>query len=420
MRLIHFIFNIFKKLFRNILNKTCIDKISLLLLKRYLDLVLININVIFDTMKTLKLLIITFITLLFVSCTDDEDTKPALEIPSTYDASSFAANTTTQTAIKNQLAALTTEVKKGRAGTKITADGMKAIYNSGTPSLKSVTTTYYATFLDTWFAEAEKASGGDSLRFNTVPTGNGGVLGGYLFDNTGLEPEQVIEKGLFNAALYNHAITLMQGNVSAASIDQMLCIYGATPTFANTDNSAQGANKDDFGAKYVARRTKSSGGFYLDIKVALIKAQAAAKAGADYKPELNEALTTFRQNWEKAMAATVINYLYATISTLSATNPNDNTKASALHAYSEGVGFLHGFKTIPSGYKIITDAQIEQILLLMKAPHNGTPSSYLFVTDSFNQLPDLQKAIDELQKIYGFSATQLDEFKKNWISEEKR
>ncbi|GAB4339105.1 MAG: hypothetical protein OHK0038_18140 [Flammeovirgaceae bacterium] len=372
-------------------------------------------------MKTLKLLIsVLSLNLFLFSCSEEEDSKPALEIPSSYDATSFASNTATQSALKSQLAALTTEIKKGRAGTKITADGMRTIYNANIPSLKSVTTTYYASFLDTWFSEAEKASGGDTLKFNLLPAGNGGILGGYLFDNTGLEPEQVIEKGLFNAALYNHAVTLMQGNVTSATIDQILCIYGATPVFANTDNSSQGSNKDDFAAKYVARRTKSTGGFYLDIKAALIKAQAATKAGSEYRPELEEALTSFRQNWEKAMAATVINYLYAAISTLSATNPTDNAKASALHAYSEGVGFLHGFRTIPSAYKIITDGQIDQILILMKAPHNASPSSYLFVNDSFNQLPQLQKTIDELQKIYGFTNAQMEDFKKNWISEEKR
>ncbi|MCS6832861.1 MAG: hypothetical protein NZ521_04760 [Flammeovirgaceae bacterium] len=354
-----------------------------------------------------------------MSCSEDEDKKPALQVPTSYDGTNFVANTARETAVKNQLIALTNEVKKGRTGQKVQASTLRSLFNAGNPSLKAVTTPYYANFLDKWFDEVEKASGGATLNLSTLPNGEGGTLGGYLFDNTGIEPEQLIEKGLFEAALYNHAVSLLQGNITPATIDQLVCIYGATPSFANTDN-AQNPNKDDLAAKYAARRTKSSGGIYLDIKNDLIKAQAAAKAGNAYKAELMEALTSFRKNWEKAMGATIINYCFAAISTLSATNSTDNAKAAALHAYSEGVGFLHGFRTINASYKIITDAQIDQLLILMNAPYNGTPSSYLFVSDAFNQLPKLQNVIKELQKIYGFTDAQLEDFKKNWVNEEKR
>lgn len=370
-------------------------------------------------MKTSVWMLFALVAVVFWGCSEDEDKKPALQIPTMYDGANFQANTVKETTVKNQLMALTNEVKKGRTGQKVQASTLRSIFNAGNPSLKSVTTPYYANFLDKWFDEVEKASGGATLDLAILPEGDGGTLGGYLFDNTGIEPEQLIEKGLFEAALYNHAVSLLQGNITPATIDQLVSIYGATPAFVNTDN-AQNPNKDDFVAKYAARRTKSSGGIYFDIKNDLLKAQAAAKAGSTYKTELDEALTSFRKNWEKAIAATIINYCFSAISTLSSTNPTDNAKASALHAYSEGVGFLHGFRTINASYKIITDAQIDQLLLLMNAPYNGTPSSYLFVRDAFNQLPKLQTVIKELQKIYGFTDAQLEDFKKNWINEEKR
>ncbi|HRI60058.1 MAG TPA: hypothetical protein PK228_10055, partial [Saprospiraceae bacterium] len=115
---------------------------------------------------------------------------------------------------------------------------------------------------------------------------------------------------------------------------------------------------------------------------------------------------------------TIINYLYAVISKLSATNPSDADIASALHSYGETVGFTHGFRTLDN--KKITDTEIDELLTLLNAPATGTPTSYKFATDPLNELPKLTQVIAKLQSIYGFTAQELEDFKKNWVAEQNR
>ncbi|HLP95070.1 MAG TPA: hypothetical protein VK168_13595 [Saprospiraceae bacterium] len=368
-----------------------------------------------------KILLPSLLLIFLASC--GEKDKAPLQIPDAYDGAAFAANTTTQMALRSQLEALVTEIKKGRLpGTVVDYNTISQLYNAGTPSLKSITTTYYADRLEGsngWLNELSKASG--NLFTPGASSANGGNFEGYLFEENALELEQMVDKGLYGAALYHHAVTLMQAPVSLATVDQLVCIYGAHADFANTTTAAKAANPDKFLAGYAARRDKNDGlGLYSQAKNALIKLQAAVKAGNDYTQEQEEALAAFRLAWEKANAATVINYCHAVISTLSATNPSDPQKASALHAYSECVGFIHGWRSIPQGYKQITDAEIDQVLTLLNAPYNGTPTSYLFATDPLNELPKLTQVINTLKAEYGFTNQEIEDFKKNWVAEQGR
>jgi hypothetical protein len=244
----------------------------------------------------------------------------------------------------------------------------------------------------------------------------GGVYGGYLFDANGLEMEQMIDKGLYGAALYNHAITLMSQPLTTATTDQLVSIFGASPEFPNTNNTAKTQNPDRFMALYAARRDKNDGkGLYTQQKANFIKLQAAIKAGSQYKQEQEEALAAIKLTWEKASAATVINYCHAVIATLSSTNPTDAQKGAALHAYSECVGFIHGWRTLPQQHKKITDSQIDAILTLLNAPANGTPTSYKFITAPVSELPKLTQVINQLKAIYGFTDAEIEDFKNNWV-----
>jgi len=137
--------------------------------------------------------------LLISSCKKD---KKPLEIPTTYDASAYQVNTTNQYAVRGQLDAFISEAKKGRtAGIVVDAAVLNQLYSAGNPSLKSLTTAYYDGRLsgtNGWIQELSSASGGAYTP--GTPTGQGGVFAGYLFDEDGLEPEQLLEKGLFGAA----------------------------------------------------------------------------------------------------------------------------------------------------------------------------------------------------------------------------
>lgn len=360
------------------------------------------------------------ILILATSCKKEKD---PLNIPAQYDGAAWQVNTTLQYGVRAQLDALVTEIKKGRTtGVSLDYATLSQLYNAGTPSLKSLTTSYYDGRLDgagNWLDELAKASG--TVYTPGVPTSQGGAFGGYLFDENGLEFEQLVEKGLFGAAMYHHAVTLMQSDVTNEKADQILAIFGAHPDFPNTPTAGNAANPDKYLANYAARRDKNDGkGLYSQIKTNFITAQAAIKAGSDYNTERDEALSALRLNWEKVNFATVINYCHSVISKMSATNPSDSDKAASLHAYGECVGFVHGWRTIPQAYRTITDTEIDEVLTLLNAPFNATPTSYKFITDPLNELPKLTQVIQKLKTRYQFSDQEIEDFKKNWVAEQGR
>lgn len=365
---------------------------------------------------TLPLFAFLFLAAVFTAC-DDKEKKP-LDIPSAYDGTAFETNAATQTGVLSRFTSLVNEAKKGRtAGVVVNADSLNYWYTTGNPGLQSLVSAYYAPLASDWMDQLGVASG--NSYYPGPPVLSGGVYGGYLFDENGLEPEQMLDKGLYGAMLFHHFNELASGTITEATVDQMLAIFGANPTFPNSYQANLHAQPDKFIANYAARRDKNDGkGFYTNIRDQFIKLQAAVKAGPDYNEERDEAIAEIRLLWEKANAATIINYLYAVISKLSATNPTDADIASALHSYGETVGFTHGFRTLNN--KKITDTEIDELLTLLNAPANGTPTSYKFATDPVNELPKLTQVIGRLKSIYGFSDQEMEDFKKNWVAEQNR
>ncbi|MCU0436559.1 MAG: DUF4856 domain-containing protein [Raineya sp.] len=382
----------------------------------------------FSLLKTI--LPLFAVSVLAFSCKKDE-ARPALQIPASYDGSSFTTNATTQTSVITQLTNITNEAKKGRVqGTIVSKSALDNLFVTGNPSLATIITAYYKSKLEGtngWFDELANSSGGTYVPSNT-PTGQGGVFGtgssAYLFDENGLEMEQLIEKGQFGAVLYKHATDLIDGTaITTATADQLLAIFGATPAFANSgSNNVAVENRDKAMANYAARRSDINdvNSLYIQIQKQFIKLQAALKAGKDYNKERDEAIAEIKLLWEKINAATVINYCHSVISTMSQTTTTDNQKASALHAYGECVGFIHGWRTISQNHKKITDTQIDEVLVLLNAPYNATPTSYKFITEPANELPKLQQVISKLKAIYGFTDQEIESFRKNWVAEQSR
>ncbi|GAA4398925.1 hypothetical protein GCM10023187_10070 [Nibrella viscosa] len=358
----------------------------------------------------------------FTACKETETVDP-LVIPQQYDGAAYATNVTTATAVTQQYTNLVNETKKARtAGTKIDAQTLINLFTTGTPSLKSITTPYYVGKIEGtngWIAKMAKA-GGNTFDPN-VRTGSGGLYGGHVFDENGFGLVEAFENAMYGATLYNYAVQLATAeNPTPATADQLVALFGASPAFPNSNN-AKYPTPDRLLALYAARRDKNDGtGIYTKLRDAFIRYQAALKGGSRYTADRNAAFAEIKQYWEKAMAATAINYLHTTISTLSSTTLTDAQKGSALHAYNEAVSFLHGWRTLPLQHKKITDAQIDELLTLMNVPASGTPTSYLFLTDPVNQLPKLTQAIAKLKDIYGFSTQEIEDFKKNWINEQGR
>lgn len=361
----------------------------------------------------------------FQSCTKETDFDyPDLPVPTAYVDRGYEANTAEQRAVISQMQALAAYMKTGiQPGTVLSLSELNQLFETGNTSVSSVSTSYFRDQIVSgagYFKGISDASGG-SYSLGS-PSGQGGVYLNRLFDEYGVEYGEVIDKGLYAAALYNYATTFMSTSMTQADLDRVVCLFGANPSFANS-GSSNVARPDILMANYAARRDKlssSAPGYYSMFKNSCLRAQAAIEAGPGYASTLESSLTSLRSSWEKASAATAINYCHSTLASLSATNVDSAAIASGLHAYAECLGFIHGWKGIPQSNKIITDNEINELLLLLNAPYNLNPSSYLFVTDAVNQLPKIQSVIARLKEIYQFSDAEIEDFKTNWVSAQGR
>jgi len=380
----------------------------------------------------------------FASCKEDDKVTvpppPELQIPTFYDSTGYAANVVTESQVRAQLAALTRQMQVGRhMDSAVTLAALQTLYNGTT--LRAVTGASYQAKVDTALRELARASGkGVRYAWENAPNGDGGVIPttvggrtGYLYDEHVLEMEQVVEKGLFAAAMYNHAVSLISaGNITEATIDRLVEIYGAKPGFGNNERNSD-PNRDRFSAQYAARRsdTANANSLYAQIKRNLITAKAAVKAGSAFNQLRDQALADFKLNWEKALAATVINYCHSTLDGLRAPNRDDGIVTGAMHAYGEAVGFLSGWKAVPPSQRRITDAQIDELLDLLRAPYNQTANaqSYLFLStnSATAQLYRLDGrndpntgVIERLAQIYGFSNAEVEDFRRNWVNVQNR
>ena len=132
-----------------------------------------------------------------------------LIVPANYDDSNFERNTIIEEALRSQLSAFAKKAREGRTtGLIVDAGELAALFTSGTPSLRDITTNYYAGRVDEWIIELNKASG--NIYSIESRDGEGGVIGGDLMDETGLELMQMVDKGLYGAAMFIHAVGLTE------------------------------------------------------------------------------------------------------------------------------------------------------------------------------------------------------------------
>jgi hypothetical protein len=345
------------------------------------------------TTKTQHLLAAMLVAFFTFACEEEEDNVPALQVPDSYSSADFANHVAAEAQVTTQLSSLTSDLNS------IESDGTPAQL-SYPAELEGVTLNSYANKINVWLDEMEKAAGND-FDLQNAPAGEGGILGTRLLDEHGLELEQMVEKGSFGAALYNHALSVLSEPVTEASIDRLVQIYGADPSF-NPDES-------NFSAKYAKRRSDNTAetGYFYDIENNLITAKAAAAAGADYQQDLQTALDAFLINWEESNFATVIFYANATKTLIQNAGDDPVALGNAMHAYGEAVGFTEGWKGLAN--KQITDAQIDQILALLLAEEGEDPESYRFLREP-ELLDNMDQIIELIQGIYGFSDEEVANF----------
>jgi len=247
----------------------------------------------------------------------------------------------------------------------------------------------------------------------------GGVYSDRLFDSNGLNIAEQVEKGIFTALLYYQSLQTLNDGIDAKDIDIITAYWGASPYFRNSGKAV--SDGDVFCASYAAQRDKDDGaGLYTQMKTALITAQAAIKAGHSYISELRNAIEQVKITWEKSQMATAINYLYSTITVLSATSIDDATRSSAIKSFGEGALILKGWRSLDENQRTISTAQLDELLELLHLPYHHTPQCYLIWQQPYEQLPRLEQVINKLQSIYGFTNQDMNDFKHNWVSEQGR
>lgn len=356
-------------------------------------------------------------SLLLQSCSNDDDASSVeLTIPTEFTSVNFDANVVAENIVVEELSVMTAAANSAEANAQ-TATVAAISYPS---TLKSVTLNNYSTQVENWLVElvksANSADGFQNPGFGNTPAMDqeGGLLGSRLLDEYGLELEQMVEKGSFGAALYNHAITVVdgikngsEGFMDSGAVDRLVEIHGADITFNPSETTAA--------ATYSRRRSNltEESGFFFDIKRNLITAKAAMEAGEGFNSERDEALNAYLLNWEKSNFATVIYYCYATKVQLTDAfalpdGPDkDIALGNALHAYAEGVAFAHGFKGVSD--KLITDAEIDSVLENLLAVEGEKPESHRFLNE-ISLLTNLDTIIDDLQRIYGFTDEEVVSF----------
>jgi len=367
-----------------------------------------------NKLDLLKFAMLLFVAVAVTSCGDDDmdmdDVIPDLEIPTTYTSASFDSNVTDENTVVDGLSAMTSAANAAEADAQ-----MNMVAPITYPStLSTVTLPSYRSLIEDWLVELVAAANSPTP-FQNPGLGNtpgdgedGGLLGTRLLDENGLELEQMVQKGSFGAALYNHAITVINGDLSSsAAIDKLVEIHGTDVDFDVTATTAA--------ATYSRRRSNldAQTGLFFDIKTNLITAKAAIEAGSDYDDVRDQALADYLLNWEKSNFATVIYYANATKNQLQdaagISDPTEQAEAlgNALHAYAEGVAFAHGFRGVSQ--KQITDAEIESILEKLLAPAGGTPESFRFLNE-VSLIANLDEVIDDIQAIYGFTDAEVTSF----------
>jgi hypothetical protein len=341
-----------------------------------------------------------------------------LMLPDGYSSPTFETNASEELRLRKAfddfLAPMNTveaQAADGGTPTAITKAVFDPLYAGGNPSLQATTTAYYRDRVNGWLVAYETALK-DGPYVPDVPDGGdkGGVFGGFVFDPTGIDLRQVIEKGTISAAFYNQAQSLIaSGAVTVGTVDRLIAAFGAHPSFPNNAGAQQ--NRDVNAAANASLRDSklaSDPGPYQRIRTALITAKAAIEAGPRCDGDRDAALKTFLAQWERSNYATVIHDLHDVIAKLATPD------AAVFRTLGEAVGLAAGFKTIPQERRIITDVQIDSLLEKLFAREGAPAEIYKLKTSSIAAASQLQQAITDIQQIYGFTSADLEAFKKNF------
>ena len=359
--------------------------------------------------KTRVILMALAVMTLFSSCQDENS---PLIVENIYDSTDFQKNSEPAHSAISSYNTLMNALEKGRSGSVLTSQMLELQKNDGSFYLPSRIIGGFQPVLNKYIQYAIDNSGKTFIPGNLQ---NGGVLDGYLFTENGVEISSMIGKGLYGAIFYYQSAKILRPGMTKAELDMVLAYYGSSPAFPNCNTNIRVPNPDILAAGNVCKRDKNDGnGLYTAIKNEFLTIQATIAGGTDFVIEQKEAIEDLKILWEKANAATVVSHIKEMINILSSDQiMTPETQATVLYNYSEAVGLLYGWKFLVNSDKLINDRDLKEIFTLLNMSESSS-EGYKFVTSSDSELPKLDKVINKLALIYGFSPADIDSFQTNW------
>ena len=335
-------------------------------------------------------------------------------VPTEYVSLSFTPNTTGEVVLEQALFALDAKMKTAESATPaaVSAADLQAIWAGGAPSLRSVASAFGQSTIDTYL---QQFGDFNAKTWNvTDPDADGGTTTGGRYANatvvsaTGLSLRDATHAAVLNSSLYNYALGLASGPISASTIDRLLVVFGTTPAFNSLTDA--GGVPDTLMAAYASQRddkVSAASGVYRKARSSLLVALAAASDPDKCRTDLDSSLKFFFLQWETASYLTVI-YALSQTATNALLVPQDPAKnAIALQSFAAAVGLAESFKGIPQDRRRITDAQIDALLDKI-----GANAASQVVTQASGRAVAFNSAYQDIGAIYGLTQTQIEDAKK--------
>lgn len=107
-------------------------------------------------------------------------------LPSTYESPSYDQNTVVEKDLRTRLKGLLQPMKDAEASLSVkpTESELKALWNAGSPSLRSLTTSYFVPKIEAMITAFSQAAG-NSWTPTPTPTGSGGKYGANIYSAQG-------------------------------------------------------------------------------------------------------------------------------------------------------------------------------------------------------------------------------------------
>ena len=310
----------------------------------------------------------------FTSCEKDEKKNdvvdvPSYEIPESYNFEN--ASYSGQVERLNMLAELETYLKTANSGGLIDAAQAKAMYaNDGytwtssvfeieqpTKDLKSKTTSDQQAAVESLIDQLADLS----VNGSTTTSEDGAKT--YLFDENGLEPIQLIVKGIMGSCFYYQGTSVYLSD-SKMNVENTDLVEGKDYTKmqhhwdeafgylgASVDFSGANTGGGIYWGKY-AKKTLAGGLTSIDDLMEAFITGRAAIDNQEYTAR-DEAIGKVRANWEMIPVTSALHYLNGAL--------DDITDAALRnHKLSEAIAFTSALKY--NSEKSISDSQVDAII----------------------------------------------------------